>query len=215
MIFRLDLVRAVAAEHPELLEANTGASCHAFTTLVLARLKAEGYPGWGYIGKIAGEGQYRPSVGFPRQIGAYRITGVSHDAIGNGMQRVDVLGGSNDGPELSRTPATPIWLDIPPENWRPHNPIIPFDGPVTPPAPTIPSYESLGGDTFFRAMVGVPLAADMAVAGQPLNDGSSVWFARLTYRLMAAYVVGGQVDSAPIVKSVRNEWRAILGLPPL
>lgn len=81
----------------------------------------------------------------------------------------------------------------------------------------IPGYEELGGDSFYRAMIGVPLAADHAVAGQHLNDGSAVWFSRAVYRLMAAFIKanGQPIDPTSEIKIVRNEWRQILGLPPL
>ena len=219
MVNLLPLVRQIAAEHPGLLRTNTGETCYAFITLVLARMKAEGHVGWGYVGKTEGEGQYRPVAGFPRQVGPYTITGVSHDAIASPTQRVDLLGGGNDGPEPFPAPASPIWLDIPPEHWRPNNPIIPFDGAplppvlIVPPPPVVPSYEALGGDAFFRSAVGVPLAADMALAGQTLNDGSSVWFARTIYSLLVAHLKGGPVDPDAIVKKHRNEWRQVLGLP--
>jgi len=90
-------------------------------------------------------------------------------------------------------------------------------GTAPSPMPAIPSYGELGDDAFFRAMIGVPLQADMLSVGQPLNDGSSVWFSRTTYRLMAALLAsnGQPVDVNGIVRSVRNEWRQILGLPPV
>lgn len=85
-----------------------------------------------------------------------------------------------------------------------------------PPARLVPAYEALGGDAFFRAQIGVPLQADMIEGGQGgLNDGSSVWFSRATYDILAAYMRGGAVDSAAIVKAHRNVWRGILGLPAL
>lgn len=91
--------------------------------------------------------------------------------------------------------------------------------PAPAPAPVarIPSYGELGDDAFFRAMVGVPLAADMAMAGQPLNDGSTVWSARAVYRLIAALLKanGQPIDAAGEVRIVRNEWRTILGQPPV
>jgi hypothetical protein len=89
---------------------------------------------------------------------------------------------------------------------------------VTIPAPvlrSIPSYGALGDDAFFRTMVGVPLQADMAAAGQQLNDGSAVWIARTVYRLMAKLITGEPLDPAAEVRIVRNEWRGILGLPPV
>jgi hypothetical protein len=94
-----------------------------------------------------------------------------------------------------------------------------FPEPDIPPAaghqcPPPPGYEELGGDTFFRAHVGVPLVADMAHAGQTLNDGSAVWFARTIYTLVADHM-RGRVDVPVILRKFRNEWRAVLGLPPL
>lgn len=82
--------------------------------------------------------------------------------------------------------------------------------------PRVPSYGELGDDAFFRAQIGVPLQADMIEAGQSLNDGSSVWFSRTTYEILTeALAAGRMIDPAPIVKKYRNQWRAILGLPPL
>ena len=89
--------------------------------------------------------------------------------------------------------------------------------PPPPPILRVPSYAELGGDALFRDMVGVPLAADMAAAGQSLNEGSAVWFARTVYSLMTARLRenGKPIDPVPIVKKHRNEWRHILGLPQL
>lgn len=95
----------------------------------------------------------------------------------------------------------------------------PSGRPPEPPVPAfrLPSYAELGDDAFFRAMIGVPLEADYLMAGQRLNDGSAVWFSRATYRLMAAFFKanGQPIDAAGEVRTVRNEWRAILGLPPV
>lgn len=86
-----------------------------------------------------------------------------------------------------------------------------------PPRVTIPDYEALGGDAFGRAMIGVPLEADYRMAGQRLNDGSAVWSWRTCHSLMSALVQanGQPIDAAGIVKKHRNEWRSILGLPPV
>jgi hypothetical protein len=89
--------------------------------------------------------------------------------------------------------------------------------------PKIPSYAELGDDAFFRAMIGVPLFADYAVAdanGHPdakPNDGMSAWLARPIYRLIVAFLKanGQPIDPVGEVRIVRNEWRAILGLPPV
>lgn len=202
----IEIVRDVAKQYPALLTINTNASCYAFITHVLARLKAEGYAGWGYVGKTNGEGQYRPPIGFPRQVGPYVITGVSHDAIGSANQRVDLLGGGNDGPDPLGTPAQPQWMDIPPEHWRSNNPIIPFDGPVVPvppPAPVLPPYP---GDPVFDE-IGSALFADYAQAGQPPNAGMGRWLGRTVYDYLAG------MSMADSITKHRAEWRAALGLP--
>jgi hypothetical protein len=91
-----------------------------------------------------------------------------------------------------------------------------IDDPPPPPQLRIPSYGELGDDAFFRENIGKPLQSDMAAAGQALNDGSSVWFSRTTYELLTeALKAGKAVDPAPIVLKYRNQWRAILGQPPL
>ena len=125
---------------------------------------------------------------------------------------VDVIGGAG-GP----TPS-PIW--------GVYNTLVEGSGanvdpnatpaPPPPATPYIPSYGELGDDAFFRSQIGIPLQADMSIAGQALNDGSSVWFARACYELITESMKAGRmIDAAPIVKKYRNQWRAILGLPPL
>lgn len=89
-------------------------------------------------------------------------------------------------------------------------------GTSAPPEVFIPSYGELGDDAFFRASIGVPLQADMLLAGQQLNDGSSVWFSRTTYEILTEALKAGQmIDVQPIVRKYRNQWRAILGQPPV
>lgn len=85
--------------------------------------------------------------------------------------------------------------------------------PEPAPPPAFPSYESLGGDAFFRTNVGVPLEADMRVVGAPLNNGSSVWFSRTVYDCIQARFQNPSIDILPIALYHRNEWRVILGLP--
>ena len=174
----------------------------------------------------------------------YTCTGVSHDAIWCDGKQYDTIGSANDNDEpiygkstdpfWSFNPAdgpkivgSPVWNAVPPEFWRSNNPPLKLEPIISPPLPPLPplppkpsafpSYEDLGGDAFFRAMIGVPLQADMLMAGQQLNDGSSVWFSRLTYRLMRAFLQanGQPVDAAGEVRIVRNEWRSLLGLPQL
>lgn len=132
---------------------------------------------------------------------------------------VDVIGGAG-GPN-----PVPAWgvMNTLIEGSGAH--VDPSGTPI-PPVPTMPDYEALGGDAYWRAEIGVPLQADMTQAtsahgGGPLNDGSSVWFARPIFRILHAYANGQTPDRAAIIKSVRNEWRAVLtaqgatGLPPL
>ena len=127
-------------------------------------------------------------------------------------QAVDFIGGAGG------TNPQPGWIVDEPRysasDW-----IDPFDhglGQQAPPSVYLPSYGELGDDAFFRSQIGVPLQADMSIAGQTLNDGSSVWFSRTTYEILTeALKAGHMIDAAPIVKKYRNQWRAILGLPPL
>jgi hypothetical protein len=127
-------------------------------------------------------------------------------------QAVDFIGGAG-GPNPQ-----PGWIVDEPR-YSENDWIDPFDHRLNgsdPLPPRIPSYGELGDDAFFRASIGVPLQADMLVAGQPLNDGSSVWFSRTTYEILTeALKAGHMIDTAPIVRKYRNQWRAILGLPPL
>lgn len=199
----LAIVRGVAAQFPQLLQINTAASCYQFTTHVLRALKAAGDDGWGYVGKTAGEGQYTPPTGFPRSYGGYTLTGVSHDAIGSSTQRIDLLGGGNDGPEPLGQPARPQWVEIPREYWRPNNPILTMDAAVEPVKPVKPAYP---GDAFFLSL-GATLEADYTEADQSLNAGSAVWFARTIWDV----VVESMKPSDAITKH-RGEWRAALGL---
>lgn len=84
-----------------------------------------------------------------------------------------------------------------------------------PPAFQFPSYSELGDDAFFRAAIGVPLNQDARYAGEPMNDGSSVWFSRGIYRIMAAVVLhklglGPAPNIVAEVRVVREEWRAVM-----
>lgn len=175
---------------------------------------------------------------------SYRCSGVSHDAIWCDAKQFDTIGAANendrpiyrrdgdpnwsfdpaDGPQIV---ASPVWNEIAQHHWRANNPPLKDGAPAPqppapqppapqPPAIKIPTYAELGADAFFITNIGIPLQADMALKGQALNADSSVWFSRTTYDLMVAMIkAGGPVDPAPIVKKYRNEWRAILGLPPL
>lgn len=123
---------------------------------------------------------------------------------------IDVIGGAG-GPNPTPTwnvvsdPAKPIktaWVD-------------PFAAAEPPSTGTpFPSYGEMGDDAFWRDNIGKPLQADMAP--RPLDDGSSVWFSRSMYRVLEAYLRNGDHrESEAIIRDVRNQWRAILGLPPI
>ena len=220
----LEIVRRVASQNPELLQRNLGSTCYRHTQLVLAELNKID-SGWGHVGKTSGEGQYRPPTWVPVPVkswdnNTYTVTGFSHDAVFNqvAFKQVDTLGGANDSEVPIGTVASPTWNVIPPQFYRPNNPWMSVDGSVEPaPCPElkVPGYEEIGGDVFFRANIGVPLQADMALAGQVLNDGSSVWFSRSCYDVLAAKIKDPNADVAPILKKHRNDWRRILGLPQL
>lgn len=177
----------VAQQFQQLLQLNTNASCFQFTQHVLAALQAEGYQGWGHVGKTAGEGQYTPPGWVPHQVGGFQLTGVSHDAIFHlGMYlQVDLLGGGNDGPTPLGQPASAQWNEIPSEFYRVNNPWvapIPF-GTVTPPTNTsiklLPKGEALtflkALDAFYRAPDGLQrpegIGGDMEAVAQWFYQG--------------------------------------------
>lgn len=157
-------------------------------------------PKWGHLRKFGGQTQIH---------GHAEDSALYNDGADGALQSVDFI--ANAG----LPNAAPAWQPDTPRYSRSHW-MHPQDHPPIEPQILIPSYAALGDDPFFRAQIGVPLQADMALAGQVLNDGSSVWFSRTTYSLLVAMIkAGGPVDPAPIVKVYRNQWRAILGLPPL
>lgn len=235
----IEIVRGVNAAHPEPLQTNINATCYQFIRLCMSVLKGAGHV-VAHVGKTAGEGQYTPQGWTFPEVNGFRLTGVSHDAIWCDGKQFDLVARGNDSPDPifdsrdHRITGEPVWNAIPPEFWRANNPPYPFDGNATVPAPApgpvpvpqppvsmIPSYAALGDDAFFRKAIGDPLEADMAVAGQALNAGSSVWFSRPIYRILESYARGVRPDVDVIIKSVRNEWRANLtaqgakDLPPL
>lgn len=119
-----------------------------------------------------------------------------------------------DVPRYSRSDWFPPSEHMPTEPDEPDEPEPPH---VCPPCPPIPGYEEIGGDAFYQAMVGVPLEADYTLVGQRLNAGSAAWFSRTIYDIIVALMQanGAPVDVNAIVKKHRNEWRVVLGLPPL
>lgn len=231
----LDLARQIDAQYPALLQTNIASTCSQFADYLVAALRAQGHEAYRMC-KSPGEGQYTPPGFVPRDVigidgKTYRCSGISHDAIWCNGKQYDTIGQGNDSdhpifhPDGSPMRGVPTWNAIPPQFWRPNNPPLKegavTPGPVPPPhvCPTlkVPSYAELGDDAFFRAMIGVPLQADYTMAGQQLNDGAAVWFSRATYRLMAAFIAaqGQPINPSAEVRIVRNEWRQILGLPPV
>ena len=226
---------------PDLKLTNTAQSCFELLQLTVALAGPE----WAFIGKTRNmDGASVTPPGFTPitmtlmrpdgQLQTIMIVGLSMDAAFHlpTRQQVKVIANSSanddDDPAI-HGPAKLTPYDIDPQYYRWHNPPIPQFGrvaepwtpPSQPPASSpsvfrIPSYAELGDDAFFRAMIGVPLQADMLQAGQQLNDGSSVWFSRATYEILTeAIKAGHMIDVAPIVKKYRNQWRAILNLPPV
>ena len=197
-------------------------------------------PDWHFVGKTAGMdgAAVRPTWFAPRLVPCLRpdgqtvmvsIDGLSMDAAWHlpSMAQVKVIANStaNEPGDHEKGPArlTPYMIpkfhpDTNELQWRWHNPpVAQRPGIVVKPMPSqgMPSYEDLGGDAYWRTEIGRVLQADLALAGQTMNDGSSVWFSRPIFRILHAYASGQEPDRPAIIKSVRNEWRAILGLPVL
>lgn len=228
----IEIVRGVSRENPELLHLNIGPSCYAHTVKLIEKLRARGHEAY-LIAKSRGEGQYTPPDFQARTVTGldgkvYVCTGVSHDAIWCDGEQFDTIGSANehdrpiyrkdgdpgwsfnpsDGPQIR---AFPVWNKIPREHWRPNNPPLKEGVALAPtPAPVSPVVKSYPGDRFFIEQIGQVLELDYAEAGQRLNAGSSVWFARTLWR----HVNEGMSMDQSVAQS-RKEWRAALNLPPL
>ena len=189
-----------------LFDLRSEAGQGAFVDAVVACLHA-GDARWGHLKKSGGQSHLHHHA----EDAALYLSNEEGQS-----QAVDFIGGAG-GPNPQ-----PAWVVDQPR-YSANDWIDPFDHRIgeaapapEPPPPFIPSYGELGDDTFFRAKIGVPLQADMQLAGQSLNDGSSVWFARATYEILSeALKAGRMIDAAPIVRKYRNQWRAVLGLPPV
>lgn len=172
----------------------------------------------------------------------HTIVGVSHDVIYfNGEQRDAIVSGNfeldpifKDG-QLLR--ASPGWGDpVPHHEWRASNVPLPLAlerllppigelpdlPPPPPPTIRIPSYGELGDAPLFNE-VSALLEQDMRqagekcdVCGRALNAGSGDWIARTVHSLMVAFIKHGDHREKEAVKRKhRNEWRAVLHLPPV
>lgn len=204
--------RQADRETPARLQRNRNVDCFQHTSRVIALLREQGLAA-SFVGKTAGEGQYPPPSGFPRDVVApngktYTCTGVSHDAIWVEDQQFDLVGNGNDGSEPLGSPGIPTANEIPEQWHRPNNPpIYPIDGaPAPPPQPSHPPYP---GDAIFD-QIGASLFADYAQAGRVPDAQVGRWFGRTIYDWMAQQT---PTLEASIAKH-RAEWRALLGLPP-
>lgn len=159
---------------------------------------------WGWLSKSPGESQ---------------VDGYSEDSLVLGdspsnLQNVYdfVAGTGRVGASIIYTPSA---VQRRPSNvWVAPRPLTAAEqaylggGTIDPPPPPVkPPY---AGDQVWWETLGNPLEQDMALAGQTLNAGSSVWFARVGYD---HYVQGMTIAEA--TAKHRRGWRTILGLPPL
>jgi len=166
-----------------------------------------------------------------------RIAGVSQDAAyhvpSKRQVKVIAFSAANEPGPWEHGPAKLTPYEIDPQHYRWHNPPVPqgFGNVVVPQTPTtlttpttfVPppavaqaDYQGLGGDQFFVELIGVPLESDMKAAGQTMNAQSLVWTSRAMFQVMRAFdKCGDHREKDAIIKRVRNEWRAVLGQPPL
>lgn len=205
--------RQADQEMPSRLQTNRNVDCFQHITRVLDILKGQSLTA-AYIGKTAGEGQYHPPSGFPRVIGTWTITGVSHDAIWVEGRQFDCVGGGNDGPEPLGTVGVPIANEIPEQYYRPNNPPVPhpITGVVTPPTPptkpVYPSYEALGGDEGGKKITRM-LEADYKRAGlDGLNGDCGAWQQRVSYDFLTG--ICKTVEES--IAKHRPDWCQTLGI---
>jgi hypothetical protein len=132
---------------------------------------------------------------------------------GTDIMEVDIIGqaeSSNASPtwQVRETQYTEADLMQPSE----------LPGGGTTPDTKFPTYEELGGDGACTELIGIPLEADYATAGQPMNAGSSVWVNRTVYDAINWAAVQGIPPRVAYQKSCekrRPEWRVALGLDPV
>lgn len=195
----LELVKFLAAKYPvEWKNAHTGNAMTEDFIKILAREAHNFDERFGLNGKRG--------VSTDISDDALNFLGEGPDTdptTGKPCSVIDVIGGAG-GPS-----PTPQWNVVS----DPNNPIKsawvnPLTQPEDPEEP--PPTKPYPGDDFFRHSVGKVLEADYAEAGQQLNDGSSVWFARTIWD----YVIGDLTIEESVAKH-RKEWREVLGLPPL
>lgn len=133
------------------------------------------------------------------------------DFIPNGGSATWRLSKHLDGKlEIVQPLVNPLTLGLLPEaSFAPTVPGCKPPGSTPAPIPVpVPQPKPYPGDQFFIEKLGQILEWDYAEAGQRLNAGSSVWFARTIWR----YVSEGMSIEQSTAQS-RKEWRAALGLP--
>jgi hypothetical protein len=196
--YRVAVVQSVADADPVRFRcAHTGAACARDFIKALACELYKTDPRFGLNGKRGS------------------LTDISYDALnfkGEGTDTdpdnpdnpsgkatvIDVIGGAG-GP-------SPVvaWFSVTDPNAPTKARWIKPCGTTTPTPPAVKPYP---GDQFFIERIGQQLEWDYAEAGQRLNAGSSVWFARTIWR----HVNEGMSMDQSVAQS-RKEWRKALGL---
>lgn len=199
------VVEQLARDNPNTFAcAHTEAACTAnFVKLVACKLNPEPSEGkWGLNGKRGNPNDLSLDV-------------IDYRGEGNGTDPTDgnkpvaiidiIVGAGGATPSVGwnviAEPGPGAWI-------RPRCKGDVWDAaePTPPPVVIKPPYP---GDPHGTA-IGEALFADYLAAGQPANTGMGVWFWRTAWD---AAVEGLTTEAS--IKKHRNEWRAILGLPPL
>lgn len=193
---RLDIIRAVDAEFPHLLQLNTVAACGEFTERAALRLHASD-AGFGLLSKQGAEKQHN----------GHGIDSIIYKST---QQVVDIIGaaGARDDGDPT-TVGKPGWSEVvkrPGNNWMAP---IPVDGgpvapPVTPPIPvsgggTVPSFEQAKAalvelNRFYKEDDGLGRGKD-----QFYDLGILDWFARV--------MAGASVEKVKADIRTFDEWK--------
>jgi hypothetical protein len=197
------IVAALASEYPQEFD-----DCHR---------PERGARAWAFIRRVAWVLHSTVDQRFGLNGKRGSITDISYDALnfkGEGTDTdpdnpdnpsgkatvIDVIGGAG-GP----SPVVAWFAVTDPNSPTKARWIKPCGEAQKPPPPVVKPYP---GDQFFIEQIGQQLEWDYAEAGQRLNAGSSVWFARTIWR----HVNEGMSMEQSTAQS-RTEWRAALGLP--
>jgi hypothetical protein len=180
------IVRDVAAAHPELLTRNTRASCAEFLQRVIAALPRN--EPWGYVSKSSGENGYTFSNGVRVAIDviAYRDPYTQIDVLVNAAANDD-----NDPATSGST--SPDWRPIDPRLYRPGN--VWVDPAIVPPLGTpgpSPGHVCRLGASWFWMMAGLKFWPDQVMQNlEWLAANMSIDYTRVIA------VVGGDTFVAP------------------